>query len=157
MWTKIGFRNRTVWGGRMDIAIRWLIGIVFIYSGMTKLLNPAHFEMIINDYGLLPDSWARTAAIVLAGLEAAAGFGLIRNINAGLNAVAGLMVLFMAILSYGMWLGLDIDCGCFGPNDPETAVYGGLRSALYRDILMMAGILFLYWRRFRMNMEGVFR
>jgi hypothetical protein len=44
-------------------------------------------------------------------------------------------------------LGLDIDCGCFGPEDPESRAYGGLRTALYRDLAMAAGVAYLYWWR----------
>jgi rhodanese-related sulfurtransferase len=56
----------------------------------------------------------------------------------------------MAILGYGIWMGLDVDCGCFGPEDPESRAYHGLRSALYRDFMMLAGVLYLYaWRAYR--------
>ena len=41
--------------------------------------------------------------------------------------------LFMAILGYGISMGLDVDCGCFGPEDPESKAFHGLRAALYRD------------------------
>ncbi len=47
-------------------------------------------------------------------------------------------------------MGLDVDCGCFGAEDPEAEAFHGLRTALYRDLVMMAGIVFLYvWRRIR--------
>ena len=43
---------------------------------------------------------------------------------------AVLLILFIAVLGYGIWLGLDIDCGCFGPGDPEHDAFSGLRTAL---------------------------
>jgi hypothetical protein len=58
-------------------------------------------------------------------------------------------MLFITILSYGIWLGLDVDCGCFGPEDPEAQAFHGLRLALVRDIIMMLGIFYLYYQRFR--------
>jgi hypothetical protein len=43
-----------------------------------------------------------------------------------------------------------VDCGCFGPEDPEAEAFHGLRAFLYRDLAMLAGIAFLYvWRRYR--------
>jgi hypothetical protein len=48
------------------------------------------------------------------------------------------------------WMGLDVDCGCFGPEDPEAEAFHGLRLSLYRDLAMMAGVFFIYgWRRYR--------
>ena len=43
---------------------------------------------------------------------------------------------------------LDIDCGCFGPNDPEAVAFHDLRGAFYRDLLLMLLIAYLYLWRF---------
>ena len=56
------------------------------------------------------------------------------------------MVVFICVLSYGIWLGLDIDCGCFGSNEPESSAFSGLREALLRDLLLLLPLLFLYAR-----------
>jgi hypothetical protein len=64
--------------------------------------------------------------------------------------IAGLLALFMLIMGYGIWMGLDVDCGSFGPEDPEANAYHGLRPAPYRDFFIGAAILYLYsWRVFR--------
>jgi hypothetical protein len=43
-----------------------------------------------------------------------------------------------------------VDCGCFGPEDPEAEAFHGLRQSLYRDLAIMAGVFFIYgWRRYR--------
>jgi hypothetical protein len=43
-----------------------------------------------------------------------------------------------------------VDCGCFGPEDPEAEAFHGLRLSLFRDLVMMAGVVFIYgWRRYR--------
>ena len=88
-------------------------------------------------------------ALFLPALEIIAAVGLIFNIRGSLAVVTGLLTLFILILGYGIWLGLDIDCGCFGPQDPEWRAYNGLRPALYRDLAMMASIFFLYFWRFK--------
>jgi len=59
-----------------------------------------------------------------------------------------MLLMFIAVLIYGIHLGLDIDCGCFGPEDPEQA-YKGLKVALVRDAVMMAALVFIYWGRAR--------
>lgn len=152
-------RKRTIgsWPGLLYCISRWLIGLLFLYSGITKLLDPAGFALIVDDFGLLPEAWATVAAIGIAGLEALSGIGLIFEIKGSLTAITGLLMLFIAVLAYGIHLGLDIDCGCFGPDDPEAAVYGGLRQALYRDIAFMGCVAYLYWWRLRQKIETVWR
>jgi hypothetical protein len=71
-------------------------------------------------------------------------------IKGSLSVIAGLLGLFIAILGYGIWIGLDADCGCFGPKDPEAEAIHSLKKSLYRDLIMLAGVAFLYgWRQYR--------
>jgi uncharacterized membrane protein YphA (DoxX/SURF4 family) len=129
---------------------RWVLGGIFIYAGSTKLLEPQIFAVLMEAYGLIPESMLMPVSIGLPALEVAAGIGLLFDIEGSLAAVTGLLGLFIAILSYGIWMGLDVDCGCFGPEDPEAAAFHGLRSSLYRDLVMLAGTFFIYgWRRYR--------
>ncbi len=129
---------------------RWGLGGIFIYAGSAKLLEPQTFAVLIEAYGLIPESLLMPVSIGLPALEVAAGIGLLFDIEGSLAAVTGLLGLFIAILSYGIWMGLDVDCGCFGPEDPEAAAFHGLRSSLYRDLVMLAGTFFMYgWRRYR--------
>ena len=89
-------------------------------------------------------------AIGLPVLEVMAGFGLLFDIRGSLGLITGLLVIFLLVLSYAIWLGLDVDCGCFGPEDPEAEAFHGLRLSLFRDLVMMAGVVFIYsWRRYR--------
>jgi hypothetical protein len=88
-------------------------------------------------------------AIALPALEVAAGIGLLFDIKGSLAVIAGLLGLFIAMLSYGIWIGLDVDCGCFGPEDPEAEAFHSLKIYLYRDLIMLAGVAFLYgWRQY---------
>ncbi len=129
---------------------RWILGGIFIYAGSLKLLAPETLAVLIEAYGLVPESLLVPVSIALPALEVAAGMGLIFDIKGSLSMIAGLLALFIAILGYGIWMGLDVDCGCFGPDDPEAAAFHGLRLSLYRDLIMMAGIAFIYgWRRYR--------
>jgi uncharacterized membrane protein YphA (DoxX/SURF4 family) len=130
--------------------LRWLLGAVFIYAGSSKLLEPELFAVLIEAYGLVPDRLLMPLAICLPALEVAAGIGILFDVRGSLTTIAGLLVLFMAILAYGIGMGLDVDCGCFGPEDPEAEAFHGLRISLYRDLAMLAGVIFIYgWRRYR--------
>ena len=130
--------------------IRWILGGVFIYAGGTKLMAPRIFAVLIEAYGIVPDSLLMPVAIGLPFMEVVAGFGLLFDIRGSLAVISGLLVLFMVILGYGIWMGLDVDCGCFGPEDPEAEAFHGLRLSLFRDLVMTAGVIFIYgWRRYR--------
>jgi uncharacterized membrane protein YphA (DoxX/SURF4 family) len=135
----------SVWTYR---TIRILIGGIFLWSGITKLMDSKSFAVIIEAYGLIPESWVMPVAVCLPALEVVAALGLLVDIEGSLAMISSLLVLFMAILGYGIWMGLDVDCGCFGPDDPEGRAYHGLRPALYRDMVVMVGIVYLYFQRY---------
>ena len=118
-------------------------------SGSIKPLTPKPFAGLIEAYGIVPEGFIMSVAVVLPALEVAAGFGLVFDIEKSLGVIAGLLTLFVTLMIYGIWMGLDIDCGCFGPEDPETEAFHGLRLSLYRDLVMLVSVAFIYgWRRY---------
>jgi uncharacterized membrane protein len=130
--------------------LRWFIGGIFIYSGATKLVAPQTFAVLIEAYGIVPEGLVMPVSVILPVLEVIAGIGLLLDRRGSLAVITGLLLLFAAILGYGIGMGLDVDCGCFGPEDPEAEAFHGLRPALYRDMAMLAAVAFLYgWRRYR--------
>jgi len=130
--------------------IRVSLSVIFLWSGISKLMDPTQFTVIIDGYGIIPNAWVLPFAIIIPLLEMVFGLGLLLDIRGSLAGIAGLLMLFLAILSYGIWLGLDVDCGCFGPQDPESEAFHSLRPALYRDFVMIAGVIYLYfWRYYR--------
>ncbi len=134
---------------------RMVLAVIFLWSGLIKLSDPASFGIIIDAYGLMPENWIMPVAIGLSVMEIAAAAGLLIDARGSLATIAGLLVMFMALLAYGIHLGLDIDCGCFGPDDPESGAFHGLRTAFYRDIAMMAGVLYLYLCRINRFMKPI--
>ena len=137
----------SIWSYRF---IRWLLSIVFLYAGAGKLVDPQAFAALIEAYGVVPHPLLLPVAIGLPLLEVLAAVGLMADLRGSLSVISGLTLVFIAILVYGIRMGLDVDCGCFGPEDIESRAYHGLREALYRDVAMAAGIAYLYgWRFFR--------
>ncbi len=127
-----------------------MLGAAFVYAGIRKLHDPVSFAVLIGDYGIVPDLLLLPAACSLAFLEVAAGVGLLFDVRGSLSVIAGLLVCFLAFLSYGLWIGLDVDCGCFGAGDPEAEAFHDIRAAIFRDLLMFAMAVFVFgWRRIR--------
>lgn len=110
-------------------------------------MDPGSLAVVIDAYGIVPGAWSMPIAVSLAALETLAAVGLLFEVRGALTVITGLLVLFIAILGYGLFLGLDVDCGCFGPGNPEAEAFHGMRSALYRDLVMLAAVAYLYvWR-----------
>ena len=139
-------KNTPVSGWIYRIIIFVYAGL-FLYSGFSKLLDPESFASVIDAFGIVPESMTLPIAIGLPVLEVAAALGLLLDVRGSLAVISGLLLIFLAVLGYGIWLGLDIDCGCFGPDDPESEAYSGLRTALYRDLILIAGVAYLYSMR----------
>ncbi|MBW2622924.1 MAG: DoxX family protein [Deltaproteobacteria bacterium] len=132
-------------------AVRWIIALIFIYAGGIKLMDTEAFAVIVGDYGLIPEGLSLPMAIGLPILEIAAGLGLLLDVRGSLAVITGLIFLFMAVLGYGLWLGLDIDCGCFAPGDPEAEFYGGLTQAITGTYSSFWGLFIFTGGAFAMN------
>lgn len=53
--------------------------------------------------------------------------------------------MFIIVLWYGILNNLEIDCGCFSTE--ELASHDSLRKAFYRDLVMLAGAMYIYFFR----------
>ncbi len=116
---------------------------VYFYGGIPKLFNIEAFSKVVAAYGIVPDNLVTVTAVVLPSVEVVTAVGLLLNKTWAKVAALLLLLLFMSILSYGIHLGLDIDCGCFGPEDPEHLAFSGLRTALIRDLFFLLPACFL--------------
>ena len=129
-------------------SLRLLLAGIFLWSGISKALAPVEFAAIIAAYGLLPSELVTPCALALILLELVAGAGLLLEKRGALALIGSMMILFLLVLSYAIALGLDIDCGCFGPEDPEAEVFHNLRGAFNRDLWLLLIIVYLYCWRF---------
>lgn len=125
--------------------LRLALAGIFIYAGVIKLLGPKAFAHALAQYDLVPDGLLPLVAIGLPALEVAAGLGLILEVRGSLTTIGVLLLVFLVILGYAVWQNLDIDCGCFTAD--ELDAQHSVRTALWRDLMMIGASLFLCWRR----------
>ncbi len=139
-----GLKNTLIspWSYRL---IRIFLGVLFVWAGSVKLADPKGFAGIISAYDLVPEGSLALVAVGFPALELFAGIGLIFDVRGSLSVILGLLVMFAFVLWFGILKDLDIDCGCFSPGDLKE--HTTLRSALYRDLGMIAAVLYLFWRR----------
>lgn len=124
---------------------RFGVIIVLFAAAIPKLLNISDFAATINAYEMLPLFAVQPMAVFLPIFEIALAIGLIFNVSMSKYLTIFLLLVFIAILSTAIYQGLDIDCGCFGPEDPEHRAFQGLRIAILRDVVMVAMLLYSLW------------
>ena len=69
---------RTLFGNHwIELAVRWILGVIFVYASYNKILAPAAFAKIIYGYDLFPAVFINLIAIIVPFLELFAGLALI--------------------------------------------------------------------------------
>ncbi|MFZ5584322.1 MAG: MauE/DoxX family redox-associated membrane protein [Thermodesulfobacteriota bacterium] len=129
------------------LGLRLALALVFVYAGAVKLMDPKAFALVVSRYGLAPDFLLAPVALGLPALEVLAGLGLILDLRGSLSAITAMLLMFAAVLWFGVLQGLSIDCGCFSAE--EQAGHDGLRAALGRDLALLAVAAYLYLHRWR--------
>ena len=95
-------------------ALEVVLGGLFFYAGLQKVLNPYEFAEAVLAYQLLPESLVGAVAAGLPWLEMTAGLCLVAGLKprSALLLLAGLVAGFLVVMLITMARGLTIDCGC---------------------------------------------
>lgn len=128
-------RNRAQLLSLVTLICRWIIGVIFIYASLDKLLHPDAFAQAIANYRMVPMPLLHAFAWFLPVLEAVAGLALIvgwqRRGAALLTAM--MTVMFIVAIAAALARGLDISCGCFHTEGG----HGVGRDLLIRDVFLL--------------------
>jgi len=121
------------------LALRLVLGGVFIYASVYKIAEPAEFARSIYNYRMMPEATINLMAIVMPWLELISGILIIIGpFVRGSALLIGLMLLvFVIAISSAIARGLDISCGCFKVGEGGRIV--GLET-LIEDILMLIAV-----------------
>lgn len=129
------------------IILAWILGLVFIYSGITKIIEPAVFAKAVGNYRILPWYLINLVAIFMPWLEIAPGLALFfpgwRRPAAKIILI--LTGLFTIAVVTALIRGLDISCGCFGGDNSRV----GLQTLLIDIGILLAGGMILRDKRVR--------
>lgn len=122
-------KDKLLIGGRL------ILGLIFVAAAYAKLRAPwLEFAGNLAGFQLLPDWALEPFARTLPWTELALGIALISGIWQRWFALIAslLLTLFFSVMVRSYAMGLQIDCGCFGPGEalgPKT---------LARDFSMLA-------------------
>jgi uncharacterized membrane protein YphA (DoxX/SURF4 family) len=145
MVKRIGMDRVIVWLPWVCLVLRLGLAALFIFGGVSKLLDPKAFAKILSKYDLVPEILLPVVAVGLPLLETVAGIGLVFDVKGSLAVISALLALFIVVLWYGVLSGLAVDCGCFGAG--ESAGLESLKGAFYRDIALLGVAAFLFLAR----------
>jgi len=130
------------------LASRLVLGALFIYASLDKVLNPLAFAQIIHNYRITPPSLINIAAVLLPWIELLAGLLLVIGMKVrGSNLTLGLLLLFyVVLLTVTASRGINVACGCFTMS---MAVKSNLAIRIVEDLVMllMSLHLFFFYKR----------
>ena len=124
---------------------RVLLGAVFLVAGALKIAHPVDFHSDLLAYDVpLPDVVFRLVAVVLPWLEAICGAALLATVwteTAG-AVVTAMCLAFVVMLGQAVMRGLELTCGCLGPEDEGWFDRPGV--ALIRAAVLLVGSVWLW-------------
>jgi putative oxidoreductase len=126
-----------------------VVGGIFIYAGVIKVLDPVQFANDIDNYKILPWTVAVGLAFYLPWLEMFCGLALIlrRLYLGGLSILTALVAVFLIATIAAKVRGLDITCGCFGHASNNLS----FRWHLALDFVLSGVLIFILLRTARLH------
>jgi len=127
----------------VSFILRSILGVVFIYSGVLKILSPLSFADSIASYRIVPSNAINLLASGLPPLEILSGLLLITgfNVRVGILTVSLMLTAFSIALLSVIIRGLSIDCGCFGGS---FWIDSNPWFALIRNLVLLCAGIYLY-------------
>lgn len=131
------------------VLFRFVLGGVFVYAGINKILDPGGFAQSIYNYQIMPEFLIHPAALVMPWVEVIAGTALLfRWWTGGASFILSLLMLtFLVALSITLVRGIDISCGCFSSAGEGKISW----FYLVRDFTLFAMGVFLFVNHDREN------
>lgn len=135
-------KRRIVWPHWIATGLRWLLATLFLWAGVVKLADPKAFARNVDAFGIVPEPALVLVAIGIPLLEIFVAIAVALRWRIGLPLMAAQLLLFIAVLWFGMLNDLDVDCGCFSLAERNT--HTSLKVAFWRDWIMLFAIAIIF-------------
>ncbi len=117
----------------------WILAIIFVWSGVAKLRRPTLAAMAMMDFGILARVRPRLGSALGAAELLLALFLITGTIPViFLPVTAGLLWIFVLLISRNLWSGKDFACFCFGDADSRLSRLTLIRTAA---LALLASVL----------------
>ena len=126
----------------LHLAIRLLIGGLFLYAGLPKILDTMGFASSIYNYKLFPAPIIGLTAVFVPWMEVLAGLALVLGVKVrGASLLISLLLMIFIILAaISAIRGLDIDCGCFSGVERKANW-----MAIFEDIALLGCAFIIFY------------
>lgn len=126
------------------IALRLIVGGVFLYATIDKLFNQEEFSKAIYNYKFLPEGLINIFAIVIPYLELITAVLMILGIflRGSSFLITLLLVMFIIALTQAYARGLDISCGCFSLE--TVGQKSDILLRIIEDILLLIASIIIF-------------
>jgi len=123
--------------------LRIVLGCVFIYASLDKIIHPDFFAEAVYNYQLAPEVAVNLVAIWLPWLEFWCGVLLVLglSVRGSIMVLTGLLLVFLSAMGINLARGLDIHCCCFTTRGTHSMTI----VTLFRDFLFLFVALSLFW------------
>jgi len=130
------------------IVSRLILGAVFIYASIDKIIDPASFSNAIDNYHISPYALNNIAALVIPFIELLIGLCLVFGVYlSGSSLISiGLLLFFIFIILQALARGINIDCGCFdldAANLEDSELKLKMIKRIVEDVLFLGLAFFI--------------
>lgn len=146
--TKMIFHKQNVVSG-FGLIVRLALGCTFLIGALPKIRQPYDFLGDVYGYELLGPKMGMLVAMTLPWVELLVGICLLGSIFVGgaLLMSAGMGAMFTFVLSWAIYHGLDISCGCFGAGSHQIGVSTLLRAMVIMLLSLVAYGLTVFYKQ----------
>jgi putative oxidoreductase len=123
----------------LALLVRLALGGFFVAAAIPKLMGPPAFAHNVHMYALVPGNVVNVQAILMPGVEIAAGLALLIGLRprAAAWVCAFLLALFMTALAINLARENPVICSCFDPTPvvkPCAEQLSEMRMTILRDV-----------------------
>ncbi len=124
--------------------LRLLLGGVFCYAALDKIVHIDKFAQLVFYYHILPGWAVNILAIFMPMVEMAAGIALVLGVwpRGAIALISAMLIMFIVALAVVYLRGIDINCGCFSTSDrgKSSAI-----TLIWRDALLLLACIQIYF------------
>lgn len=133
---------------------RIILGGLFIYASVDKILYPAEFAEAVRNYQILPLGLVNIVAVILPWVELVAGLLLLNGFKtrSGNTIILILICVFIFGVVSAMIKGIDIHCGCFSTEGGRKV---GMKALMEDVVLLLMSISILFFDKGFFSIDGL--
>jgi putative oxidoreductase len=99
----------------LSLILRVYVGYFFLYSSVSKILDPAQFVEATAAYQIIPYWFLNLGSLLLPWIEFVSGLFLILGLRtrAAATLIILMLLMFTVMVLVNMYWGATITCGCY--------------------------------------------